>query len=189
MDLDRLLEAAPDTVYPYCLRNLDEYLAAVSDDDATDAAITREDTLVDALTTDVAAEWSPMQQTALLGAAAATAILSDLESAPPATWESLADAHLFHATAANVEAYVDQVGSIDTKLGELLTVAGAITIDTSGSESAHGVEEGAEARTPSRVDTLAVTVLNASAAIPSTEMRVQLAGLLHERVTVSVRPP
>lgn len=175
VNLDRLLETAPDTVYSYCLRNLDEYLVVVADDGATDAAVTHEATLVDVLNTDEAAEWSSKQQELLLGAVAAPATLSDLKAAPPATWESLAEAHLFHATAANVEAYVDQIGSIDTELGELLATTGAISVDTSGLESAHEAEEGAEEQTSPDVRTLAVTVLNARAAIPSTEMRVQLA--------------
>ena len=173
--LDQLLAAAPDTVYSYCLRNLHEYLALVAADDATDAAVTHEATLVDVLNTDEAADWSSKQRDALLSATAAPATLSDLKAAPPATWESLAGAQLFHATAANVEAYLDQVGSIDTELGELLTAAGAFTVDTSGLEPADEAEEGAEEQTSSDVRKLAVTVLNARVAIPLTEMRVQLA--------------
>lgn len=173
--LDQLLEAAPDTVYSYCMRNLHEYLALVAADDATDAAVNYEATLLDVLNTDEAADWSSKQREALLSATAAPATLSDLKAAPPATWESLAGAQLFHATAANVEAYLDQVGSIDTELGELLTAAGAFTVDTSGLESADEAEEGAEAQTISNVRQLAVTVLNARVAIPLTETRVQLA--------------
>lgn len=173
--LDQLLEAAADTVYSYCLRNLHEYLAVVAADDATDAAVTHEATLVDVLNTDEAADWSSKQREALLSATAAPATLTDLKAAPPATWESLAGAQLFHATAANVEAYLDQVGSIDTELGELLTAAGAFTVDTSGLESAEEAKEGAEEQASPDVRKLAVTVLNARVAIPSTEMRVQLA--------------
>lgn len=157
------------------MRNLHEYLALVAADDATDAAVTHEATLIDVLNTDEAADWSSKQREALLSATAAPATLSDLKAAPPATWESLAGAQLFHATAANVEAYLDQVGSIDTELGELLTAAGTFTVDTSGLESADEAEEGAEEQTSSDVRKLAVTVLNARVAIPSTEMRVQLA--------------
>lgn len=175
VDLDRLHEAAPETVYGYCLRNLDEYLAVVAADDATDAAVTHEATLVNVLNTDEAAEWSSRQQEALLSATAGAATLSDLMAAPPATWESLTRARLFHATTANIEAYLDQIDSIDTELGELLTAAGAITVGTTSSEPAHEAEEGAEEQTSSDVRKLAVTVLNARVAIPSTEMRVQLA--------------
>lgn len=172
--LDQLLEAAPD-VYSYCLRNLDDYLALIAADDATDAAVVHEAALVNVLNTDEAADWSSRQREALLTATAATATLRDLRAAPPATWESLARAQLFYATAANVEAYMDQVGSIDTELGELLTAAGGFTVSTSGLESADETEEGAEEQTASDVHKLAVTVLNARATIPSTEMRVQLA--------------
>lgn len=172
---DQLLEAAPDTVYSYCLRNLHEYLALVAADDATDAAVTHEATLVDVLNTDEAADWSSKQREALLSATAATASLSDLKAAPPATWESLAGAQLFHATAANVEAYLDQVGNIGTELGELLTAAGAFTVDTPGFDSVDEAGEGAQEQTSSDVRELAVSVLNARVAIPSTEMRVQLA--------------
>lgn len=174
-DLDRILHAAPDTVYRYCLRNLDDYLAMVAADDTTDAAVAHEATLVHVLKTDEAAGWSSKQRQELLSAAAATATLSNLTAAPPATWESLASAHLFHATATNVQAYVDQIGSIDTELGELLTDVGVIIIDNPGLESAHEAVEGADEQTSTNVDKLAVTVLNAGATIPSTEMRVQLA--------------
>lgn len=174
VNLDRLLDAAPDTVYKYCVRDLDQYLAVVAADDSTDDAITHEVTLIDVLNTDEAAEWSSTQQEELLSATAAQARLSDLQDAPPSTWQSLARAHLFRATAANVEAYLDQIGSIDTELGGLLTAAGAITVEHSDSQSGPNAEEGGEA-TVSDVRTLGVTVLNAHAAIPSTEMRVQLA--------------
>ncbi|MCG7308303.1 hypothetical protein [Brachybacterium sp. ACRRE] len=177
--LDPLLEAAPDTAYSYCLRNLHEYLALVAADDATDPAITHEATLVDVLNTDEAADWSSKQREALLSATAATATLSDLKAAPPATWKSLAGAHLFRATAANVEVYLDQVGSIDTELGELLTAAGAFTVDTSGLGSADKAEEDNEEETSPDVRKLAITILNARVAIPSTEMRAQLAKSLN----------
>ncbi|WP_431844267.1 hypothetical protein [Calidifontibacter indicus] len=179
VDLDQLIEAAPDTVYSYCMRNLHEYLDLVAADDATNAALTQEATLVAVLNSDEAADWSSKQQEELLSVTAPTATLSNLTEASPATWESLAKAHLFHATAANVEAYLDQIGSVDTGLGELLSAAGAISVDTSGLESAHEAKEGAEEQTPPDVRHLAVAVLNAPEAIPSTTLRVQLAKSLN----------
>lgn len=176
--LDHVCEAA-DTVYSYCLRNPHEYLALVAADDATDAAVTDEATLVDVLNTDEAAEWSPQQREALLSATATPAKLSDLRSVPPATWQSLAGAQLFYPTVANTEAYLDQVGSIDTELGELLAAAGVFAVNTSSSESADEGEEVAEEQASSDVRKLAVTVLNARVAIPSTEVRVQLAKSLN----------
>lgn len=179
VDLDHLRGAAPDTVYAYCLRNPDTYLAEVIDDSVTEHAIGSAETLAHVLNTREVADWSAAQQAGLLRATSVAASLRDVQTVPVSTWGPLAEAGLFQATLGNVGSYLTQVGEIDAGLGRLLTSAGAFTSDAvRETEEAVKGEDAEESLATADVHAIAVAVLNAREAIPATECRVQLAASL-----------
>jgi hypothetical protein len=168
--LDRIRDN--DTVYQYCLPNLDSYLDAVKADDDTDYSVRTHEVLVDALK---AAEGNDETLKRLTTTASPDSSLPRLTDAPESTWQALAAAKLFRASLTNLEAYRAKVGDIDESLGALLLSAGLIYTDEVATEDLEDAEADGkdEAEAPDR-DDAAVAVLNARHSIPSPEDRVQL---------------
>ena len=176
VDLDHLRDAAPTTVYGYCLGNPGTYLAEAMTDSDTEHAICGAETLTHVLNTSEAASWSSTQLEEVLLATSANAALRDLRAVPSAMWKPLAGAGLFQATLGNVGAYLTEFGQIDAPLGRLLSDAGALTSDAG--HEAEDAEQPQEAQATDDARTVAVAVLNARTTIPAPEQRVRLvAGL------------
>lgn len=125
--IDRVI--ASKTVYQYCLGHADEYLAAVQKDDETPHSVLQPDVLASALT-DMAAKsttpWTDAQIQLFIASADPGSRLPDLAAAPVPTWPHLAEAKLFAASLANVEAYLAELGRIDDHLAALILESGAI---------------------------------------------------------------
>ncbi|SMC65608.1 YobI family P-loop NTPase [Kibdelosporangium aridum] len=157
-----------DTVYQYCLSNLDAYLDAIEADDETNYSTQTSQTLVDALEASEA-------EAEILVRVAATASpdssLSRLTDASESVWPTLAAAKLFRASLANLDAYLAKVGDIDESLGELLLEAGMIHTNDGETKQPRDEEDGDLAATKAAA---AVAVLNAQCGIPRPEDRVQL---------------
>lgn len=175
--LDRVRDN--ETVYQYCLANIDAYLDAVEADDDTDYSVGTPRTLVDALE---ATHEDDQTLERLTATASPDSSLRRLTSAPESTLPALAAAKLFRASLANLEAYRAEIGDIDESLGELLVSAGVIYTDDEAEETEADTEEteedeteqdDGEAEAPDRF-AAAVAVLNARRGIPSPEDRVQL---------------
>jgi hypothetical protein len=155
-------------VYAYCLTNLEGYLDAVEADGATEYSVASPKTLVHALK---AAEHNEGALERLTESASPDSALRLLTDAPTYAWTALAAAKLFRASMANLDAYWAEVGNIDEHLGGLLVSAGVIHVVDDGVDGVDGEAESAE----SDHAAVAVTLLNASQAIPSPQDRVQLA--------------
>ncbi|MBE1496254.1 hypothetical protein H4696_003354 [Amycolatopsis lexingtonensis] len=157
ISLDRVRQNAD--VHEFCLNSPAEYLAAVaSDTDRTPHTVVSETTLVETLTK-IAESWTETHARELIAKAAPSCRVAQLDSAPVVWWPLLADNHLFRATAGNVLAYLDTVGSFGQSLADLIVEAGSI-------DAPH-----ADADVGTRV---AVVVLNAAAVIPDARRRVSL---------------
>lgn len=154
-----------DTAYQYCLSNLSVYLHAIGADDNTNCSTQTSQTLVDALK---AAQADEETLYFLTDTASPDSSLRHLTDAPVSTWPALAEAKLFRASLANLEAYRAEVGNIDEKLGKLLLDAGMI--HANGDETMEPRDEQAASKAAA-----AVEVLNARHGIPRPEDRVQLA--------------
>lgn len=136
--LDRAQENP--TVFQNCLSHPREYLAAVDQDQATQHTIRSPAVLAavlscigaeagDSTTDTVSQRWNePLTRQLLAGAAPSSALLL-LAPAPTSTWTWLAEAKLFTATLANLEAYRAERGEIDHHLAGLLIEAGAVDTD------------------------------------------------------------
>ena len=125
LSLDRLRDH--EDVYQYLLTSPDEYLDAVDDDPQTPVTVRTAATLAAALgDMDTADAWGDEQVRGLIDRSSPTSRLDDLTTVPPSTWIALAAAGRFRATLRNVEAYRDEVGTIDEYLGRLLEAAGQI---------------------------------------------------------------
>jgi hypothetical protein len=173
--LDRIRDN--DTVYQYCLPNLDSYLDAVKADDDTDYSVRTHQVLVDALK---AVEGNDETLKRLTATASPDSSLPRLTDAPESTWQALAAAKLFRASLTNLEAYRAKVGDIDESLGALLLSAGVIYPDEVATEDLEDAEADGkdEAEAPDRAAAAAaaVAILNAGHSIPSPEDRVRLVG-------------
>lgn len=178
VDLD--IVRSSDIVFQRCLTNLDDYLQAIETDEETQHSVTTPETLAAVLACEEAEQWGRDLLKTLLAMAGSNSVLTRLTAAPKWTWQALAAAKLFDATLANVEAYRAHVGSIDESLGRLLVAAGAIRID--GYRTDHSIEDGVEEEradeaggtsTPDKAEA-AAALLNARAAIPSLDSRIQL---------------
>jgi len=175
--LDRVRDN--DTVYRYCLSNIDAYLDAVEADDDTDYSVRTPRTLVEALD-----DRDDETIARLTATASPDSTLRRLTDAPKSTWPELAAAKLFRASLANLEAYRTEIGDIDESLGQLLVSAGVIYTDDGETEDTHanGVDEDEAEKAEGEgykdvaLDkaAVAVAVLNARAGIASPEDRVQL---------------
>lgn len=164
VSLDRVCES--DTVYQYCLASPDRYLDAIENDSYTPQSVCKPETLM-AVLPDVAESWTIDQIEQLVAAAAAESAVDTLADVPPSTWQALAAARLFRASAANLDAYVDEVGEVDENLANLLLHAGAIETD--------------EDETGQELDKIGVatSILGASDTIPDPQDRVSLVRSLH----------
>lgn len=157
ISLDRALADAD--VYEYCLRSPGPYLAAVESDRDTECAILSEESLIRVLT-DVADRWEQQELQRLVANSSPESSLAHLTGVPASTWKILAAARRFRPTLDNVQAYADEMGSIDSELGQLLADAGSIEVTEATDEAKLEV---------------ATKVLNAAEAIGSATLRVQLA--------------
>jgi hypothetical protein len=128
--LDRVRDN--DTVYRYCLSNIDAYLDAVEADDDTDYSVRTPRTLVEALD-----DRDDETIARLTATASPDSTLRRLTGAPKSTWPELAAAKLFRASLANLEAYRTEIGDIDESLGQLLVSAGVIYTDDGETEDTH----------------------------------------------------
>lgn len=164
--LDRIRDN--DTVYQYCLYNLDAYLDAVEADDPTNYSVRTPQTLVDALK---ATRSNPEILERLTVTASPDSSLWRLTDAPEPTWPTLAAAKLFRVSLTNLDAYRAVFGDIDESLGGLLLDASVIHTDGGDSKGPHDEEDEANAEAKAAA---AVAVLNARRGIPSPEGRVQL---------------
>jgi hypothetical protein len=174
-------EAGTQTVYARCLTNMTRYLAAVDEDDRTDYAVTAPETLVKVLG-DVVEQWTEEQVTEneqapdpteladLLAHTSSGALLGSLREAPQVTWKALAEAKLFRASLANLEAYrAHEGGTVREHLAALLRAARRIQVDEPGDTlDADGNELDRQAA--------AVAILNARTLAP--QVRVDLVSSL-----------
>ncbi len=158
---DLSLDALRDQprVFDFCLRRLDEYVAAVRNDSLTPHAVLTEATLIEVLGT-ISSAWSEDQVRDLIELAAPGSRIERLESVPSACWQDLAARHLFRPTVHNVRAYSQAIGVVDEQLAGLLVRAESIAYDDESEASRAAV---------------AVAVLNAAGAIPDARQRVSLA--------------
>ncbi|MGW6036695.1 YobI family P-loop NTPase [Gordonia terrae] len=170
------------TIYPYALANLPSYLAAVDDDEHTTAALTTPPmlarVLVDMVEQAVEEESEDHVRpggdflTDLLAHSSTTARLRNVLDAPRVTWKALAEAKLFRSSLANIEAYRDEIGSIDEHLARLMQDAAAVHVDEDGDTiDSDGEEYDRQAA--------AIAIVNTGALTP--EVRVAL--------VTSLRPP
>lgn len=125
LSLDRLRDH--EDVYRHLLTSPDDYLDAVDDDPQTRTTVRTAETLAAVLgDIDAADAWEDEQVRRLIDRSSPNSRLDDLTTVPRSTWIALAAAGRFRATLRNVEAYRDEVGTIDEHLGRLLEVAGQI---------------------------------------------------------------
>lgn len=119
-----------DTVYAYCLEQLPTYLRAIErDHEVTQYAVTTPETLVAVLDDLIDSRTSALDDDVvddLLAHTAPGACLPDLRAAQEAIWPALADAGLFRASLANMDAYRTEIGTIDVHLASLLKEAGTV---------------------------------------------------------------
>lgn len=179
VSLDNLVTS--DTVYEYCMSELPAYLSAVDQDDRTLYAVNSAETLkmvLDDLTKDVEEESLPRDDVlALLNHTSPEAQLSEIDDAPVAVWQHLANGDLVHPSLSNVETYRAQLGSIDESLAGLLERTGAIQVDRHGDGS---LREGDD----TTLRTVAVAILNTPSLDPP--LRVKLVKSMGETVTLPV---
>jgi len=167
ISLDRIRQA--DVVYQYCLARLGDYFAAVEQDPDTQRTVHTAQVLTSVLG-DVFENWDKGHVTDLITSAAPSSRLARLRDVPATAWPALADADLFDASLANIEAYRAEIGAIDEHLAVLLENAGAIRATEPDADTG---EE------PETVDAqaAAIAVLNATT-ISSPATRVALVGSL-----------
>ncbi|AYY13855.1 hypothetical protein EF847_15255 [Actinobacteria bacterium YIM 96077] len=152
---------APPAVWEYCRDNIDTYLQAVDEDDATQHAVESSSVLVELLESQHET-WTPEQLTRLFKLCATTSAVPDLTELPDHLWQLLATSHLFVPTIANLYTYA-QTHDIDQHLADFLT---------SGKESARVVVTD-EDDTDTVIE-VAATVLRASSVL-DVKNRVALA--------------
>lgn len=156
VSIDRL--RANNAVLERCLSNPVEYLAIVAADDATEYTVISQDALVAVLPV-VNENWCTDQTAALINSSSPDSTISTLGDVPSSTWQALASACRFHATIANVNAYLGKFG-IDENLAALLIDAGSIDVDDALDEA--------------EKTSMAVAILNAAEAIPKSRVRLNL---------------
>ncbi|MFF2032197.1 DNA-binding protein [Arthrobacter sp. NPDC058192] len=148
--------AADQTIYGYCLDNLEAYLSAIDEAVPTVAAADRFVGVIE----DVLARTDGAHLGEVVGGSAEACIIDDLGKVSTDAWEILAEHERFPATFENTTRYIESVGALDTKLAKLLTSAGSV----SGIDAA---EEAAK-------EALAKTILTAKAVLPSAGLRARL---------------
>lgn len=154
--LDRLkTDHAP--IYEYVQGHLGEYLDAVEGEESLRSIAVG--SAVPGVLTDVV-DMHPNLIERLLDLAGLAAGSVELQAAPPVSWPALADHDAFPLTFENVQAYINEVGQVDSSLGRYLSRVSAISVTAS-------VEQDDR-------QSLGKQILHAQAAVLSPDLRVAL---------------
>ena len=155
--LDRV--RGDSALYKHCIEQPTGFLAAVTDDDATNFTVDEPQHFAGILD-DLTDRWDVQHIEALIAGSAPTCEVTRLAETPNETWVALAKHHRFPATVANIEDYRAEHG-IDDALGDLLTAAATIEFDDEAAQR--------------DLRALAIALLNSATAIPDPAHRVRLA--------------
>ncbi|WP_435830195.1 hypothetical protein [Saccharopolyspora shandongensis] len=156
---------ANDSVWQYSRENIDQYLAAIQDDDQAEYAV-RTPTVLSEVITEQHESWTDDQLREVVEMSAPGAALLDLTAVPAETWPTVIDAGRVVPTVTNVWTYAE-TNDVDDYLARFLM-----------SDDSRPIEMRTDDET--EVDTrskLAIRILNASSSLRAIT-RVQLAASL-----------
>lgn len=151
------LASESDAVYEYCLGNLTDYLDAIDESDYATVDGARKFAEV---IEEVLERGHDTHLDRVVFGAAEECVVEALSDVTSGAWPVLAKYQRFPATFVNVTGYVESVGSIDRHLAALLADNGTISEAVSAEEDAK--------------ESLAKTILSASAVLPSADLRARL---------------
>lgn len=171
--LDRLRKLGK-TIYLHALANIDDYKSAHADSPTTAYVVEDPESFVAILNEPV--EWREADYAFIVSKAHPDCRVVDLEDVPNEAWPALVGGRRTTMTCRNVAAYVQWQGDVDAHLAKSLEAVSEI-LETDGAELQERTE-------------LALSILNASKALPNPDHRLELARSLEtdELPTASIEP-
>ena len=160
------IKKTDDIIYNRILDDIPSYLSAVGENIET---ITEDDYFVGILRDVMSASESSLEQ--IIKRAAPKCTIDTLSDIPEGVWPLLAQYHRFTLSVGNITAYIARY-DVDERIAALLTESNAIIIDDSAEDD-------------NTKTALAKTILTASDALPSAELRANLVSSLNLKAYIA----